>query len=547
MRFSKQILHTLGALLLLTGIASGTGCVHSTDVQTTDASANAAAAQAPWYKERHRPTFHFTPPANWMNDPNGMFYYEGEYHLFYQYYPDDTVWGPMHWAHAISTDLVHWQHLPVALFPDELGYIFSGSAVVDWHNSSGFGVDGKPPIVAIFTYHNPELADKGGKNHEYQGIAYSNDSGRSWTKYEANPVLPNNLGLQDFRDPKVFWHDETDRWVMALSANDHIQFWGSTDLINWNHLSDFGRQWGAHGGVWECPDLIRMPVSGSGDDDRWVLIQNLNPGGPQGGSGTQYFVGDFDGETFTLDETFIQDLNEQGALWIDSGSDNYAGVTWSDIPETDGRKLFIGWMSNWEYAQLVPTEPWRSAMTIPRSLTLHETTAGYRVYSQPVRELQALRGDSKTIGPLSVPANESISIMTDFPVSRSELIVEFELPDGETSVGVKLSNTRGEVYRIGYDSIYDRFYSDRTASGDTSFSDKFAGIHLSPRMSRNRMLKMHLFLDVASVELFADDGANVMTETFFPTETFSRLEFFSKGEADVTVNGVIYALNNIWE
>jgi len=215
----------------------------------------------------------------WMNDPNGMVYYEGEYHLFYQYYPEDTVWGPMHWGHAVSTDLVHWQHLPIALYPDELGYIFSGSAVVDWANSSGFGTDGKPPLVAIFTYHNPELAEAGGKNHEYQGIAWSNDRGRTWTKYAGNPVLPNTQTLQDFRDPKVFWYEP-------------------------------GR--------------------------KWVLILNLNPGGPQGGSGTQYFVGGFDGTTFSLEEGFKKTLREDGAVWLDAGRDNYAGVTWSDIPPADG-------------------------------------------------------------------------------------------------------------------------------------------------------------------------------------------------------------------
>ena len=232
------------AALLLAFLA--TACV-----QTGPLAPDDAPAAAPLYGEPYRPQFHFSPPEKWMNDPNGMVFYEGEYHLFYQYYPEDTVWGPMHWGHAVSEDLVHWEHLPVALYPDDLGYIFSGSAVVDWNNTSGFGREGRPPLVAIFTYHNPELAEAGGRNHEYQGIAYSTDRGRTWTKYAGNPVLPNRQRLQDFRDPKVFWHEPTQRWVMALSATDHVQFWASPDLKSWRHLSDFGQGWGAHDGVWE--------------------------------------------------------------------------------------------------------------------------------------------------------------------------------------------------------------------------------------------------------------------------------------------------------
>jgi len=554
MRFARPFHHMFAAFLLALFIAATTGCapLPGTQVAETPPSPqvagipDAVAAQPSLYTEQHRPGFHFTPPEHWMNDPNGMFYYEGEYHLFYQYYPGDTVWGPMHWGHAVSTDLVHWQHLPVALYPDELGYIFSGSAVVDWRNSSGLGRDGKPPIVAIFTYHNPELAKAGGKNHEYQGIAYSNDRGRTWTKYHANPVLPNTQKLQDFRDPKVFWHRDSQKWVMALSANDHVQLWGSTNLTDWDYLSEFGRDWGAHAGVWECPDLVRMTVAGS-ETSRWVLILNLNPGGPQGGSGTQYFVGDFDGKTFVLDESFKRDLNREGALWLDTGADNYAGVTWSDVPASDDRKLFIGWMSNWQYAQVVPTDPWRSAMTLPRTLTLHKTPAGYRVFSQPVRELQNLRIASRPVGVLSIAAGESRTITTDFPISQSELVLEFKLPAVDSNVGIELSNDRGERYRFGYDSRGKQFYSDRTESGDFSFSDEFARVHYSTRLTDKPRLKLHVFIDAASMEVFADGGANVMTDTFFPTDTFNRLEVFSRGEGTTVMKGTVYRLSNIWD
>jgi fructan beta-fructosidase len=287
--------------------------------------------------ETYRPQYHFTPQTGWMNDPNGMVYYEGEYHLFYQHYPDSTVWGPMHWGHAVSQDLIHWQHLPVALYPDKLGYIFSGSAVVDWNNTSGLGTAEAPPMVAIYTYHDPGGERQGRIDFQTQGIAYSVDKGRTWTKYEKNPVLP-NPGIRDFRDPKVSWNEVSKQWVMTLAVKDHIEFYGSPDLKKWSKLSEFGNTIGAHGGVWECPDLFSLK-DGEGNS-KWVLFVSINPGGPQGGSATQYFIGNFDGKNFMPQDTL--------ARWIDYGADNYAGVTWSDIPASDGRRLFIGWMSNWQ-------------------------------------------------------------------------------------------------------------------------------------------------------------------------------------------------------
>ena len=307
--------------------------------QTAVPETKNTSALATGYGEQHRPQFHFSPPGHWMNDPNGMVFYEGEYHFFYQHYPDSSVWGPMHWGHAVSADLVHWQQLPIALYPDALGYIFSGSAVVDWNNTSGLGQNGKPPLVAMFTYHNMAAEKAGRKDCESQGIAYSNDRGRTWTKYAANPVLPNPGNRKDFRDPKVIWEEVSRQWVVALAVGDHIEFWGSPDLKKWSHLSDFGKDLGAHGGVWECPDLFPMAVDKSGGDfksppdspqQQWVLIVNLNPGGPNGGSGTQYFVGDFDGKNFTLDADFAKYVPKGKGVWLDLGKDNYAVVTWSD-------------------------------------------------------------------------------------------------------------------------------------------------------------------------------------------------------------------------
>jgi fructan beta-fructosidase len=294
------------------------------------------------YQEKHRPQFHFSPPAHWMNDPNGMVYFEGEYHLFYQHYPDSSVWGPMHWGHAVSADLVHWENLPIALYPDSLGYIFSpwsiGTTPVAWVKN------GQPPLVAVFTYHNAEGEKAGRNNYQTQGIAYSNDKGRTRTKYARNPVVA-DPGIRDFRDPKVRWDEGTKQWLMVLAAQNQVKFYRSSDLKNWQHLSDFGKQWGGHGGVWECPDFFPMKV-GNTAQTKWVLLLNINPGGPNGGSGTQYFVGSFDGKSFHLDDTFARAVANEKAVWLDYGRDNYAGVTWSDVPEADGRRLFMGWMSN---------------------------------------------------------------------------------------------------------------------------------------------------------------------------------------------------------
>jgi fructan beta-fructosidase len=398
----------------------------------------------------------------------------------------------------------------------------------------------------LFTYHNPELAETGNKNHEYQGLAYSNDRGRTWTKYAGNPVLPNTQKLQDFRDPKVFWHRQSGKWVMAVSANDHVQFWGSDDLKNWRYLSDFGQGWGAHGGVWECPDLVEMRVQGS-DQSRWVLIQNLNPGGPQGGSGTQYFVGDFDGGKFSLDESFEQTLRDEDAVWLDAGRDNYAGVTWSDLPADDGRTLFIGWMGNWDYAQQVPTKTWRSAMTLPRELQLHKTEQGYRVYSLPVAELKVLRKASNPVSAVDLEADDHVLLEVNFPVSLSEVEVEFKLPQsGNYDFGLELSNELGERYRFGYDSAFSEFYSDRTRSGDFSFSAEFSGVHRAARLSNSDILHLHLFIDVASIEVFADHGANVLTDTFFPSREFSRISVYSTGSGIRLLGGEIYQLESIW-
>jgi len=492
-----------------------------------------------YYQERYRPQFHFSPETGWMNDPNGLVFFRGEYHLFYQYYPDTTVWGPMHWGHAMSNDLVHWTHLPVALYPDSLGYIFSGSAVADQNNTSGFGsgYGSTQPIVAVFTYHNPGLERNGVETCQSQGIAYSTDKGRTWTKYSGNPVLP-NPGKRDFRDPKVFWHEETGKWIMILAVRDRVHLYSSPDLKTWSFESEFGENAGTHGGVWECPDLFPLKVEGS-DLSKWVMLVSINPGSPNSGSATQYFTGNFDGHSFIADFT--------GTKWLDHGTDNYAGVTWSGIPENDGRRLFIGWMSNWNYATVVPSTVWRSAMTIPRQLSLTSENGDYLVISRPAGELSALRKESKTLVPVQKDRQDQKEILFQGgTLNRCELIFDLVIPSGYTdSLGIILANDTGEEFVIGYSVNNKQLFIDRTRSGETDFSERFAGIASAP-YDAGEKLSMHLFLDASSSELFVDNGRLVMTSLFFPTEAYSKLKFFSNGAEAFVEKADYHELDRIW-
>ena len=454
--------------------------------------------------EPHRPQVHFTPATGWMNDPNGMLYHQGVYHLFYQHYPDSTVWGPMHWGHAISKDLMNWTHQPIALFPDSLGYIFSGSAVYDSLNTSGLGTNGKGPLVAIFTHHDPKGEKAGSSTYQNQSLAYSLDNGNTWTKYAGNPVLK-SPGIKDFRDPKVAWHPEVNKWIMTLATTDRISFFSSPDLKQWTKESEFGQRLGAHGGVWECPDLFPLKHNGQ---TVWVLLVSINPGGPNRGSATQYFTGQFDGRTFTPRDTITR--------WIDHGPDDYAGVTFSG---TGDRKVFLGWMSNWQYGNLVPTARWRSAMTLPRDLALREVNGALFLASMPSPEVTASAGQpqnwndvdatdldlgSKT-GPLNGPGKLTL---------RTDAIDDYT---------VTLSNTKGEELVIGYEKSADRYFIDRSKSGATGFEKGFGVRHTTPRIETVPASDLTLLIDNASVELFADGGLSVMTEIFFPSEPYSKI------------------------
>ena len=501
-------------LLLTLAAASLTACSSDTKTINTTAATQEAPATAvdttvPPATPQYRPGYHFTPAAHWMNDPNGMVYYEGTYHLFFQYYPGAMVWGPMHWGHATSRDLVSWKEQPVALFPDSLGYIFSGSAVVDAKNTSGFGKDGKTPLVAIFTHHDPKGEKSGSKTYQNQSLAYSLDAGQTWTKYAGNPVLK-NPGIKDFRDPKVSWNDVVKKWIMTLATLDRITFFSSPNLKDWTRESDFGAKLGAHGGVWECPDLFPLTLNGQ---THWVLLVNLNPGGPNGGSGTQYFVGSFDGHQFTP-------LNSQ-TKWADYGPDNYAGVTWSN---TGNRRIFLGWMSNWDYANQVPTSPWRNATTTPRELSLRQVGAEIYLTSQPVKELDRLAGPAQTLARLTV--NKSTDLTSQLKFSGDKFSLKMSTPELR-DFALVLSNAAGEELRLGYDAAAKNYFIDRRKAGPSSFSPKFAGRHRTPRLVTTPGADMTLFFDATSVELFADNGLSVATELFFPSQPFTTIKLES--------------------
>lgn len=480
-----------------------------------------------YYQEEFRPQFHFSPEEKWMNDPNGLVYNEGIYHLFYQYYPEDIVWGPMHWGHATSQDLIHWEHQPIALYPDELGYIFSGSAIVDHGNTSGLGKNGIDPLVAIYTYHDPEKEKAGTQDHQTQGIAFSLDNGKNWAKHEGNPVIT-NPGKNDFRDPKVMWHDATEKWIMSLAVGDHAEFYSSPDLKNWNFLSEFGKNLGAHGGVWECPDLIPMQVDGL-DKEKWVLLISINPGGPNGGSATQYFVGEFDGTTFTTEQTETK--------WLDYGADNYAGVTYNNAPGS--HPIFIGWMSNWNYALNTPTEKWRSAMTLPRNLILGKDESGYFVSS---RVLPAFDSISK---PVSFHKELKLDNPQTFQgeFDRAEIRWTQNLMD---EIVVKFENEKDEYLVLLMDPERKQIVLDRRYSGKTDFHEAFAdSIHSLAYHPNEKVSEIRLILDRASIEIFVDQGRYVLTEKFFPNAAFNILKL-SSSNGTVIQDLQINSIANIW-
>lgn len=479
-----------------------------------------------------------------MNDPNGMVYHDGEYHLFYQYHPESTVWGPMHWGHAVSKDLMHWEHLPIALAPDELGYIFSGSAVVDKKNTSGLGSEETPAMVCIFTHHDAVAKESANGDHEVQSIAYSVDKGRSWVKYAGNPVLPNVDKIYDFRDPKVIWDESRSQWVMVLAAKDRIHFYTSANLLEWSYRSEWGHAYGDRVGVWECPDLFPLQVQGS-EEQKWILILSLNPGGPNGGSGTQYFVGDFDGERFIIDEQFASDIAEGKGVWLDFGPDNYAGVTWSGIPKEDGRCIYIGWMSNWLYGQAVPSEAWRSAMTLPRTLSLIYSEGRYRLSTEFVSELNEISGArlaSNTFEKIQEPK----VLFSDIASSGYRFYFETEKKK-DLTFGLKFSNEAGELFVVGYDGASNNYFMDRSKSGAVSFNESFTEMIFAPISYESEKISLDIVLDMASLELLADEGSLAMSSIFFAKQLYNKVELVIGAGALLNTSIKLYPLDSTWK
>lgn len=455
-------------------------------------------------KESFRPVYHHTPAYGWMNDPNGMFYKDGVYHLYFQYNPYGSVWGNMHWGHSTSTDLMHWKFEGCAIVPDAWGAIFSGSCVVDHENTAGFG---KEAVVAFYT--SAKSTPWG--DIQMQSMAYSLDNGKTFTKYEGNPILTSSE--KDFRDPKVFWYAPGKHWVMILAVGQHMEIYSSVNLKEWKKESEFGAMQGAHGGVWECPDLVEIPVEGS-REKKWVLICNLNPGGPFGGSAAQYFVGSFDGKKF-VNESPTQ------TKWMDWGKDNYATVTWNNAP--DGRCIALGWMSNWQYANNVPTRQYRSANTLARDLTLYREGQELYLKSTPSSEVKKARGKKVSIPSFKV--SEKHEMVNLFEEKQGAYEVEIVIQNaGASKIAFCLLNDKGEKVSMYYDLNRKQFVMDRSESGTVDFSKDFPAVTVAP-VNVDKELTLRLFVDRSSIEAFGEDGKFVMTNLVFPSQPYVKMCF----------------------
>lgn len=493
--------------------------------------------------DEYRPSYHFTPLYGWMNDPNGMVYKDGEYHLYFQYNPYGSKWGNMHWGHAVSKDLLHWEHLDPAIARDNMGHIFSGSSVVDKNNTAGYG---KNAIIALYT----SASDKNG---QIQCMAYSTDNGRTFTKYEGNPVLTPFDGLKDFRDPKVFWYEKSKCWYMIVSADKETRFYKSKNLKKWTYVSSFGKGLGQQPCQYECPDFFQLPVNGDKKNMKWVMIMNVNPGCWFGGSATEYFVGDFDGKNFTC-----PDGND--VKWLDWGKDHYATVTYSN---TGDRVLAMTWMSNWQYANLTPFKQNRGANGLPRELKLYEKDGKYYISENVAPEAYALRKDSHELG------NETVDGAKDFKGAAAHMEGAFEIeaditPDANGIAGIEISNNKRERTMIYFDMKKGKVIMDRTESGLTDFGKKAVphDIELTWDKQREQQGKLpfrmenainykndfalatwaplslcdgkqthhvDIFVDKSSIELFVNEGRIAMTNLVFPVAPYENVKLYSKG------------------
>ena len=479
-------------------------------------------------REKYRPAFHHTPLYGWMNDPNGMVYKDSVWHLCYQWNPYGSKWQNMTWGHSTSRDLIHWEHHEPALLPDGLGTIFSGSSAIDHANSAGFGKDA---VVAMYT---------SAAASQMQSLAYSTDGGHTFTTYPGNPVLTLE---SEARDPNMWWNEKQGQWnlVLAHALEKEMLFFTSPDMKKWTLQSRFGKDLGAQDGVWECPDLFELPVAGS-DEKRWVLLCNINPGGPFGGSATQYFVGQWDGRSFKAD------TDAQGNVptkWMDYGKDHYATVSWSDVP--DGRRTVIGWMSNWQYAAEVPTLQFRSANTLPRELGLFKDADGqYYLSSTPSPELEALRDKRmQYIRQLSIGKRARTVALPTQNNGICEILLEMDARRA-TSITLTLSNKADETVAMTYDATKNEVSFDRRRSGITDFSQDFPSVTVAPTHTTDGKLNLRIFIDRSSIELFEQNGRLAMTNLVFPTAPYRTLSLQAEG-GNARVNKLtIYSLQTIF-
>lgn len=528
------------ATVLIRNVAADALCWDSIKVSDTFDTTN---------REKYRPVYHHTPLYGWMNDANGLVYKDGEYHLYFQYNPYGSMWGNMHWGHSVSKDLVHWEHLAPAIARDTLGQIFSGSAIVDKNNSAGFGENA---MIAFYTSH--KNLEKG--QREIQCMAYSTDNGRTYTKYEGNPVLTPFDGLQNFRDPKVFWYEPEQKWMMIVSADKNMRFYSSKDLKEWEYLSEWGAGYGPQPNQFECPDFIQLPVDGDKSKMKWVMIVNINPGFVYGGSGTMYFVGDFDGKTFTCD------TKPNVVKWLDWGKDHYATVCFSN---TGDRVVAVPWMSNWQYANYTPMQQFRSANALPRELTLY-TGDDKQLYlsAAPVKETEALRKETKELGSFEMEGEKTFEDF--FAQNDGAYEVELELSLDGGVAGLELKNGLGENVKIYVDAKEQRIVMDRAESGIVDFGKKVVPHDLDTEESYARYKKvtvnyqndfalgtwaplnaskphkLHVFVDNGSVELFVDGGRIAMTNLVFPNEPYNAIRLYCEGGKAKVSDMAVYKL-----
>lgn len=478
-----------------------------------------------YFKDMYRPQIHYTAESHIINDPNGLFYYEEEYHLMHQY----NVNNHIHWGHAVSKDLVHWKHLPEALAPDSIGQIWSGSAVVDWDNTSGLQYGREKVIVALFTYNEHVDAQQS------QGLAYSNDRGRTWTKYERNPVLTSR-GNPNFRDPKVFWFDEAKCWIMVLACKDHVEFYRSLNLIDWKFTGEFGSTEGSHKGVWECPDLFKLPVENCREESRWVLLVSVNDGAPAGGTGMQYFVGQFDGKSFVNDDPSGK------VKWLDYGKDFYAGVTWNDIPAQDNRRLMIAWADNWLYRDKEPTSLFKGQFSTVRELKLVKDESKICIIQEPVKEMQRLRTDRSMISDRELLPNDGLEL--EVHSEAFELCCELKLEDDKGQVQIVFYSDDESWVKLIYDEDEKHLNFVRQSQSGYKIPE-FDGIFRAPLKLKDHLLKLHIIADVSQVEIFADDGKVVMTNLFF-NGCCKRIFVGMQDSKAKLIRSSYYELDSIW-